>query len=312
MKYAGTRQSPPGDTIGFIMMSLGRSTRISLLTLVIHAALITFWVKSVSFPGEPLLSPGSRTLHLSCWILASDSSSDLHKSDAIRNGWGRFCDSLEFINTTTPGIRADWNDGYEHISEKSFRAWNFVHEKYSSAGYDFFLKADTDTFILGSNLRLYLQRFDPLLPHYLGKQLVKDGVPFVAGTAIILSKGAMNLFSEAVQHEKGRCTKAAFLNQKQAEDVAMGNCMGDLGVYPHNTRDDIGAERFMVMNPKVISNITRPLPTWYIDMSFNKKAGELCCSEKAAAFHYTSLDEQLYSLPEQKNGLWQWRQIKNS
>jgi len=267
-------------------------------------------VKRVSFPGKPLLSPDSRMLHISCWILASDSSSDLHKSDAIRNGWGQLCDALEFVNTTTPGIRADWGEGYENISGKSFRAWNFVHEKYSS-GYDFFLKADTDTFVLGSNLRLYLQRFDPLLPHYLGKQLVKDGLPFVAGTAIILSKGAMNLFSEAVQHEIGRCTKASFTGMMQAEDMAMGNCMRDLGVYPHNTRDDIGAERFMVMNPKVISNVTRPLPKWYINMSFNKKAGELCCSENAAAFHYTSLDEQVSSFPVRKNSLWQWRNKTN-
>ena len=293
-----------------------RATRVMmLLTLVIHAALITFRANPnrVSFPGKPLLSLGFRTANVSCWILASNSSSDLLKCNAIRNGWGQFCDALEFIDVTTPGIRVDWQEGYTHISEKSFRAWNFVHEKYSPR-HDFFLKADTDTFVLGSNLRLYLQRFDPLLPHYIGKQLIEkpEGFPFVAGAAIILSKGALNLFAEGVKHQTGRCTMDAFIRRKQAEDVAMGECLSDLGVYPHNTRDDTGAERFMVMNPKVMSDATRPLPKWYIDMSFNKEAGESCCSETAAAFHYTSLDEQIDFFPERKNGLWHWKHKTSS
>jgi glycoprotein-N-acetylgalactosamine 3-beta-galactosyltransferase len=297
-------------------MILMRSKRNTLLlSVLIHVSLIIFWAnpKRVSFPDEPLLSPGSRTVNICCWILASDSSSDLHKSNAIRNGWGQFCDASHVINTTTPGIRTDWREGYKHISEKSFRAWNFIHEKYSSRC-DFFMKADTDTFVLGSNLRLYLQRFDPLLPHYMGKQFVKqpEGTPFVAGSAIILSKGALNLFSVAVQHQTGRCTMEAFSKRNSAEDLALGDCMNDLGVYPHNTRDDVGAERFMVFHPKVMSDATRPLPQWYIDSSFNKETGESCCSETAVVFHHISLDELIYSFLERKKGLWLWRNKTNN
>jgi len=243
---------------------------------------------------------------ISCWIPTSESTFDVEKGAAISRGWGKLCDELVFINSATPGIRADWLEGYKHISEKSFIAWTYVHQKYGPQT-DFFLKADTDTFVIGDNLRVYLQKFDSHLPHYIGKQLVTNyGLPFVGGTAIILSRGALNLFAEAAKQHRGNCTIQAFSAAGPEEDVAMARCMNDLGVYPHNTRDATGAELFMVFNPNFLNDSRTPLPEWYTYMSFNKEAGEACCSEMAIAFHHVSLDEQNNAHPERDKGLWKW------
>ena len=130
---------------------------------------------------------------IACWVLCSKSNEDLQKAAAIRMSWGRECNVIEFIDRDTSGVNSDWSEGYMNISGKSFRAWQFMHGKYVSSvvddlkhPVDFILKADTDSYIIGENMRMYLQRFDPDLPHYIGKQLVEHKIteqatPFVAG-----------------------------------------------------------------------------------------------------------------------------------
>ena len=189
--------------------------------------------------------------YIVCWILRSSSKEDFLKSEAIRFGWGRHCDHLEYIDRGTPGIMADWEEGHKHIAGKSFRAWQFIDEKYvrdaertGNRTVDFAVKADTDTYIIGDHLREYLNRFDPDLPHYIGKQLMHaEGYPMVAGTAIILSRAALRIFAKASYKSAGKCTWEGWF--PGAEDVALALCLREHGVYPHDTKDANGAERFI-------------------------------------------------------------------
>ena len=252
-------------------------------------------------------------LKIACWVLTTKSSADVNKSKAIAEGWGKSCQALEFIDRDTPSIEADWENGYEKIAGKSYRAWLFMFHKYLLSGsksrpeYDFILKADTDTFIVEKNLRLYLARFSPDVPHYIGKQLIVDkGTSIVAGATIILSRSALELLAEATHKATGPCSKVAFFSNS-AEDVALATCMRDLGVYPINTRDKSGAERFMVLNPNTLANTNTTLPSWYTQMSFNKKSGEACCSEEAITFHFVTLEQQRDGVLEYISGLWQFR-----
>ena len=253
---------------------------------------------------------------VACWVLRTNTPDGLARSSAISRGWGKSCDYLEFVDSATPGIEADWVEKYEDISAKSYRAWAFMYHKYmntsqsSAVSVDFVLKADMDTHIIWEEALRYLSRFDSALPHYIGRQLVdpRDG-PFVAGTAVILSNEALRIFQETTRTGLGACSRKYFASHKQAEDVALAHCLKEVGIYPQNTRDASGAERFMVLNSHDMysegENHDR-LPRWYMKRSLNTKKGSGCCSAEAIAFHYVSAEDLAEKIPVFKDGKWSW------
>jgi len=266
--------------------------------------------------GGVLESSGANSWHatkIACWILRSNSTDDILRSDAIRKGWGKYCDNLEFIDNNTPGINAGWIEKYEDLSAKSFYAWHFMFDKYvhklaPSKRADFILKADTDTYILGQNMRIFLSHLDPGTAYYMGKELLDQrGLPFVAGTAIILSSATLKLFATAQQGNSSLCSYNQFRLLKQAEDVALAQCLRTLGVYPHATWDKTGAERFMVLSPDTmrLGGEDGELPYWYKQFSMNIKKGPGCCSAEAVAFHYVTVTELQRNLAFH-NSTWTW------
>ena len=62
------------------------------------------------------------------------------------------------------------------------------------------MKADLDSYILMSNLSLYLSRFDPRVPHYMGKQLMttEEFQIFVMGPAVIFSIAAFEIMARTL------------------------------------------------------------------------------------------------------------------
>ena len=263
------------------------------------------------------LTPQAFDVHsqpiVACWVLRTSTPDGLERSLAIRRGWGHYCDYLEFVDSATPGIEVDWVEKYEDISAKSYRAWGFMYDKYvntsqtGAASVDFVLKADTDTYIIWENALRYLSRFDSALPHYIGRELVdpRDG-PFVAGTSVILSNQALKMFQETARTGFGACSRKYFASHKQAEDVALAHCLKQVGIYPQNTRDASGAERFMVLNSHEMYDEGEPLPRWYMKRSLNTKKGSGCCSAEAIAFHRVSAEELAEKIPVFEDGKWSW------
>ena len=227
-----------------------------------------------------------RSLRIACWVLRDEKSAEhLEASVAISQGWGKGCDSLTFIDTLTSDIEADWDEGYHKLSSKSFRAWHYIFEKYSAA--DFYLKADLDTLIFHEQLRAYLSRFSAHEPHYIGKHFMNgDHVSFVPGATIILSRAALLEFVGASVHNHSQCARHEFIRKGPAEDLALGSCLNEIGIYPHNTRDRYGRERFMVFSPEFMQRgLNGTLPQWYLQFSFNTEIGRNCCSDSAISFH---------------------------
>lgn len=257
----------------------------------------------------------NRSLVIACWILRTNSTGDLERSDAIRASWGMCCDFLEFIDTDTPGMEIDWVETYGDLAAKSYRAWQFMHRKYLAPStsqhkpVDFFIKADTDTYIVGHNLRSYLAHFDPNSSFYLGKRLTDfQGRDFIGGTSIILSARALYQFALASHYSRPLCSFTYF-RSIQAEDVALAVCLKDLGILPHDTRDGSGAERFMVLSPHTMQygETSGKLPKWYLHFSQNKIMGKGCCSADAIAFHYVSLSEMRFKELVFSEGVWAWQ-----
>ena len=113
------------------------------------------------------------------------------------------------------------------------------------------------------------------------------------------------MFSVASANNFKSCSRAVFINNKYAEDVALGRCLSDLGVFPQSTRDEDSTERFMVFNPERMNDV-RPLPDWYVNMSYNAISGDGCCSPGAISFHHVTIEEMLHMKPAYANGRWEW------
>ena len=96
----------------------------------------SFVAKSIEHEkeGGRQLSLSRVPLKIACWVMTTNSSDDADKFKAIAGGWGKGCDALESIDRNTPGIEADWADGYERIAGKSYRAWLLMNDKYLRSG----------------------------------------------------------------------------------------------------------------------------------------------------------------------------------
>jgi hypothetical protein len=253
---------------------------------------------------------------IACWIVRSDSV-EHSRSEATVHSWAKTCNALEYIDSNTTDVYSDWNEGYLGLASKSWRAWQFMLAKhvYGLQQFhraDFILKADLDTYIKGANLRRYLKNFNPDLPYYLGKQLIQkfdnERLPFVAGAAIILSREALIRLSRALAENKpqSKCARKQFL-QKTGEDVALGLCLSEIGIYPHDTRDSSGAERFMVFDPHFFTEMTASAsyPSWYNASSLNIEVGPRCCSNESISFHRVRLEDMVRDL-HLIQGHWRW------
>lgn len=138
-------------------------------------------------------------------------------------------------------------DTYEHgekrnIWEKSWRSWVYLGENHLE-DYDFFMKTDSDSFVVIDNMKTYLSYFDPEKEWYLGHTLMhewQDDVLFNTGIGYVLSRGSLRKLTPKLKtmgkdckgHFRGCCDVPG-----PNEDAHMGVCLGELGIVPANTLD---------------------------------------------------------------------------
>ena len=272
------------------------------LVLAVLIGMVVYHRVAVSLP--------STKSSLLCFVMSLRSTEQAAKA-SIEQNWGAHCDLLVFVDEDTVGMRIDWKENYHAISRKSHQAWSLIHRNYGER-FDFFMKADFDTYILMENMFKYLTLFDHRQSYYIGKQLLhpKFG-PFNAGAAVVLSQAALSMFHAAIQRRVEACSEEYFTTFGGQDDLALGVCLQTLGIYPHNSRTLANEERFMVFNveymyDEVSSGVTSQ--QWYKNMSFNPTFGRGCCSEDAIAFHQvTQVD--LFRPLKYENERWTWTPV---
>ena len=190
-----------------------------------------------------------------------------------------------------PAVQLNVSEGYDKLWDKTKKAFQYVYINHFQ-DYDWFLKADDDTYMIVENLRYLLKDFDTNKPVFFGHpQAIKKYpklVYFSGGAGYVLSKEALKRLVETGLKDPKLCSQEA----GGAEDVEMGKCMENLGVEAGDSRDPEGRKRFFPFVPEdhLIPGLI-PKKSWYWRFQFYpEEEGLACCSDFAISFHHVPPD----------------------
>ncbi|GMT22270.1 hypothetical protein PFISCL1PPCAC_13567 [Pristionchus fissidentatus] len=135
-------------------------------------------------------------------------------------------------------------DDYELLFSKTLLALRYTYRTYPD--FDWYYKADDDTFVIVEHLRRYLDKLDPSKPHYIGYRLNKH-IPrgyHSGGAGYVLSRAAMDAFDKAdLYSDRKKCPPCKY------EDVGIGRCLASLNIHPKNARNAKGQTLFNPNRP---------------------------------------------------------------
>lgn len=224
-----------------------------------------------------------------CWIMTGPQN---HESKArhVKATWGKRCNKMVFMSSKADeslgAIALEGvEEGRENLWAKTKGAFKYVHDNHIN-DFDFFLKADDDTYVIMENLRYLLSKHESTDPIYFGRRFkpyVSQGY-MSGGAGYVLSRKALVLFAGALKDRKCRQDGGG------AEDVEIGKCLEMVGVKAGDSRDELGRETFMPFVPEhhiIPGHIPKDMWYWkYI--YYPSKVGADCCSDYAISFHYVS------------------------
>ncbi len=133
-------------------------------------------------------------------------------------------------------------DSYGKLTDKVYRMFMDIF-KYNDY-YDWYVKADDDTFFFVDNLRSFLKTKNSTEPVSYGydiKMIVKDGY-HSGGAGYVVSNEALARLGSALTRNYSSCPNSGM------EDVDFGTCLNELGVKNDKSTDKFGKERFFPQN----------------------------------------------------------------
>uniref|UniRef100_A0A0N5AUB9 N-acetylgalactosaminide beta-1,3-galactosyltransferase n=1 Tax=Syphacia muris TaxID=451379 RepID=A0A0N5AUB9_9BILA len=191
-----------------------------------------------------------KSIKLLCWITTYPSNYE--KALAVKNTWCRRCIFVSSANNTElPTVNLNVTETRKNLWWKTKAALTYVYDNYYR-DYDWFLKADDDTYVIVENLRSFLSQQTLLEPTYFGakfKMMVRQG--FMSGGAgYVMPKEVLKkIVTEGLQVIR----KLSWINEGKDlcssknegdEDVEVGLCMEKVGVKAGDSRDSLNRHRF--------------------------------------------------------------------
>ncbi|XP_053660488.1 glycoprotein-N-acetylgalactosamine 3-beta-galactosyltransferase 1-like [Anopheles marshallii] len=234
----------------------------------------------------------TESVRVLCWVMTAPANHQ-DKVVHIKATWGARCNKLLIMSSVEDAdigsIALPVEEGRENLWNKTREAFRYIYEHHLEE-YDWFFKADDDTYVVVENLRYFLYPYSPELPIYFGSkfrypEFVKQGY-FSGGAGYVLSREAVRRFYEQSLQDEEHCSAAL-----QTEDLEMGKCMESVNVTAGDSRDDYGRKRFLPLDP--VLHLTDSLAEypdfWYYNYSYYEPLyGKSCCSDLAISFHYIS------------------------
>uniref|UniRef100_A0AC35TXV2 N-acetylgalactosaminide beta-1,3-galactosyltransferase n=1 Tax=Rhabditophanes sp. KR3021 TaxID=114890 RepID=A0AC35TXV2_9BILA len=192
--------------------------------------------------------------------------------------------SIKAIRTV--GGAEGYQYGYGKVREGIIKAWEKHGDKY-----DWYLKADDDTFLIMENLRMFLINKNPNEIQFHGHRYTykRQGKTFDfhhGGASYVISKTTVKLL--VTKGFPKYCRKQA----DGFDDREIGHCLRKMKVYPHETRDLNKKLVFVPGNPLQFATLQKnekfDLFHWKNLIKFPK--GKDSLSEYPISFHYISAD----------------------
>ncbi|KAJ1347342.1 hypothetical protein KIN20_002378 [Parelaphostrongylus tenuis] len=264
---------------------------------------ILIWNRPVTHynrASDPLLlqfiytSPAAQRLplsgHLFCWVQTTQIFHDT-RALAINETWLSRCDHGQLFtdnffsdnNIPYSTVFAGIPNSYYNLFYKSRYAFYYI-DHYISKDFDWYMKADDDTYVVVEHLRDYLSTLDPNKPYYLGyilKPYLEHGYN-AGGAGYVLSRAAVKIFNEILYENETLCPDNIY------EDVGIGRCLESVGIFPHDTRNSRGQNRFNALAPNEVFHASKNDPKW---MFFDEKKGYEAFASDFISFHHLSPDE---------------------
>ena len=241
---------------------------------------------------------------------------------------GKRCDKLVFASNATDSdigaVKVDIpTEDWAHLWQKQRETMRHIWQVYGEE-YDWFLKADLDTYVIVENLKAYLaseeiqsKKDQPLIlgrrvsrreeKWYQGfdhnKTLVDEFLKTshnkfhytMGGAGYVMNQKYMEKFYDSM--DEHFCLSSE-QEMTFPEDVGINFCMGNIGVYPYNTRDELGRERFHLRTPEALFNVDgTDESAWLYKVHRDVggiKGGADCCSPASITFHHVKSQGALY------------------
>ena len=260
-----------------------------------------------------------RPIRLLCMIYTTEAGHA--KIQRIRETWGYKCNGfLVASNVTRPALPTvhilhRGVEDYQNMWQKVRSLWSYVYDHYYDK-YDWFHIGGDDVYLIVENLRYYLESEEIFLashggwfpagnqqqtvtnmqtPLYLGKRHRRVGNRHEffnsGGSGYTLNQAALKaLVLQGLPHWYVNVTSSA-------EDVYIARTFRELGIYPYETKDAYGGERY---GPRTPGFLYRWRPTknpqdgpwyWYTKFSIDPKFGLDHCAKYSVAFHYIKGDD---------------------
>ena len=152
-----------------------------------------------------------------------------------------------------PFVYLNITDIYDRITEKALKTMEYIYDHLMD-DFDWFVRANDDTYIIMENLRLFLANKCPdekviygkILSYYRHKHRYNRGnnsAGFLqGGSGFLISRESLRLFVKEYKKDAKFCVMIA----GSKEDQEICDCFRKINIYPGETRDSQNRERFLM------------------------------------------------------------------
>ncbi|CAJ0578183.1 unnamed protein product, partial [Mesorhabditis spiculigera] len=261
-------------------------------------------------PTKNRISPDAAWPKIFCMINSIPGHQSRRK--AVNDTWVKHCDGHIYVSTKLDDTKEPasefWTFNFteKHAINSHIWIWDRLRasirrlEKEKGNEYDWFLKADDDTFAVIENLKEALKGLNPDEPLYMGamlkymdQSLAKRPRDFIypsGGSGYVLSRGGLKKFVEVINESNGeKCRNTTYLH----EDTEVGWCLQSAKVAVLDSVDLDGKHRMLPIDVMDIIHPTRAES--HSDRGWARQslvktlaAGPDCCSPHIITIHYVS------------------------